>query len=109
MQTSQPGEGNGRLEEVHGKPEGKVCDQKPPVSIALPTDGSAQTNDQCNQEQRFIELRRVAVNAVSEVDAPGQTGCDAISMVGEAVEKAPYAADRNSHRDWNREKISGPA
>lgn len=51
----------------------------------------------------------MTVNAVSEVDAPGQSGRDSISMIGKAIEKASNSSDRYSHRDWNREKISGPA
>lgn len=49
------------------------------------------------------------MNAVSEVDAPRESGCESISIVGKAMEKAPNASDRNTHRDWNGEKISGPA
>lgn len=51
----------------------------------------------------------MAVDAVSEVNAPRQRGCDSIGVVGKPLQEASNASDCHSHHYRNREKISGPA
>lgn len=109
MEASQPGECEAGFEEVDGKPEHEVCNKESAVSIALAIPWSAQPKDKCNQKQGLIELGWMAVDAVSEVNAPRQGGRDSIGVVGKALQEASNASDCHSDDYRNREKISGPA
>jgi len=66
-----------------------------------------EEGDQREQERDLVELRRMARDAVAEVDGPGEIGRSAVGVVGEASEKAADASDGDAECKWDGVEISG--
>src|SRR5437764_11133734 len=69
-----------------------------------PIDGEEERH-----RQRFIDLHRVTRDAVAQIDAPREPRRHAISLVGEAGEQAPPAANDDAERKRNDEWPAGRA
>src|ERR1043165_7861912 len=54
----------------------------------------------------LVELRRVARDAVAEIDAPGQGRRDAVGVVLEPAQEAPDAPDGDSRAEREHEEIA---
>lgn len=112
-----------RFEEVDEQAEGHVGDHEEFENVAgvscesrVPScelragnafERGVEKRNPREQEEDFVELRRVAADAVAEVDAPGQMCGNAIGVVGEASEEAADAADGDAGGERDRVEVAG--
>ena len=61
------------------------------------------------QEEDFVQLDRVAADAIAEIDGPGEAGRFAVGVVGESCEEAAYAAHGKADGQGQGKEIPGPA
>ena len=55
----------------------------------------------------LVQLRRMTRDAVAEIDAPRQTGGNAVRAIGQAGQEAADPSDRDPEHERQREQIAG--
>lgn len=71
-----------RLDELDREPECKVGNEEYAKGIAFAPHRTRENESSWNQKCDFVELGWMAPDAVTEVDSPGESGGDTVSVVG---------------------------
>jgi hypothetical protein len=99
-----------RFECVDDESKREIRDHEQPEAIAGSREGgrlSGKEDGEHRKKRDLVELRRMAGDAVTEVDAhPGCGGCSERAVVQTCQETAD-AADRDADRERQREEIAG--
>jgi len=97
------------LDEFHKEAPGEVTQHKEAEDLAAHI-GAANPPEQGGNEQEaeddFVKLSGVSMDSVAEIDAPGEVGGDAVSVVGQSFEEASDAADADADEDGKDKPIA---
>ena len=110
-QHTEPGVGQG-LEKLHQHPPAQIGHHEQLEAVARPGQPVATPGQQCGQRQAetdFVQLSRVAGDAVTIVPGPGQVGWRARRAILNASQEATQPANGQTEQQRINEQIAGGA
>jgi hypothetical protein len=110
LKHGDAGDARGGFDEVDHDAKAQISEKEYLERIAVESQTRRDAQDEeCEQghKRNLVQLRRMPVNAVPEVDAPGETCGGAARAVAHPGQKTPNAADRDARGQRDDEEITG--